>query len=196
MNSQLLTKINSFFKNKLIEFFGILLILCSIFIFTSIISYSPDDPNFIYTPENGEIKNIGGFYGSVISDFLLQSIGLVSILFVLNLFYWGFKLFVEKKISNFISKTFFTLIYIICGTVSINILYNDSFWLIHNGNSGFIGRLISENIYNFSNLIENQYVIYCLVLITIVFFILSLNLRIHDITRILFLPFALLKKII
>ena len=196
MNSQVLTKINSFFKNKLIEFIGILLILCSIFIFTSIISYSPDDPNFIYTPENGEIKNIGGFYGSVISDFLLQSIGLVSILFVLNLFYWGFKLFVEKKISNFISKTFFTLIYIIFGTIFINISYNDSFWLIHNGNSGFIGRLFSENIYNFSNLIENQYVIYCLVLITIVFFILSLNLRIHDITRILFLPFALLKKIL
>ena len=196
MNSQILTKINSFFKNKLIEFFGILLILCSIFIFTSIISYSPDDPNFIYTPENAEIKNIGGFYGSVISDFLLQSIGLVSILFVLNLFYWGFKLFVEKKISNFISKTFFTLIYIIFGTTFINISYNDSFWLIHNGNSGFIGRLISENIYNFSNLIENQYVIYCLVLITIVFFILSLNLRIHDITRILILPFALLKKIL
>ena len=148
MNSQVLTKINSFFINKLIEFFGILLILCSIFIFTSIISYSPDDPNFIYTLENGEIKNIGGFYGSVISDFLLQSIGLVSILFVLNLFYWGFKLFVEKKINNFISKTFFTLIYIIFGTTFINISYNDSFWLIHNGNSGFIGRLISENIYN------------------------------------------------
>ena len=196
MNSQILTQINSFFKNKLIEFFGILLILCSIFIFTSIISYSPDDPNFIYAPENIEIKNIGGFYGSVISDFLLQSIGLVSILFVLNLFYWGFKLFVEKKISNFISKTFFTLIYIVFGTTFINISYNDSFWLIYNGNSGFIGRIISENIYSFSNLIENQYVIYCLALITIIFFILSLNLRIHDITRILFLPFALLKKIL
>ena len=193
MNFRFLTKINSFFKNKLIEFFGILLILCSIFIFSSIISYSPDDPNFIYTPENIEIKNIGGFYGSVISDLLLQSIGLISILFVLNLSCWGFKLFSEKKINNFISKIFFTLIYIICGTTFINISYNDSFWLIYNGNSGFTGQIISENIYNLTNLIENQYVIYCLILLTMVFFILSLNLKIHDITRILFLSFAVLK---
>ena len=32
----------------------------SIFLLASIISYTPDDPNFIYYPENTEIKNIGG----------------------------------------------------------------------------------------------------------------------------------------
>ena len=81
MNSKILTKINHFAKNRLIEFFGILLAITSIFILLSIFSYSPSDPNFIYTPENVEIKNIAGFYGSVISDFLLQSFGLVSFFF-------------------------------------------------------------------------------------------------------------------
>ena len=87
MNSQILTKINNFIKNRLIEFLGIFLMLISIFLLASIISYSPSDPNFIYTPENIEIKNIGGFYGSVISDFLLQSLGLVSIFLIFNFFY-------------------------------------------------------------------------------------------------------------
>ena len=72
MNSQILIKLNSFFKNRLIELSGILLTLTSIFLFTILVSYSPSDPNFIYTPDNVEIKNFGGFYGSVISDFLLQ----------------------------------------------------------------------------------------------------------------------------
>ena len=89
MNSQILKKINNFIKNRLIELSGFLLILISIFLLASIVSYSPSDPNFIYAPENTEIKNIGGFYGSVVSDFLLQSIGLISILLVLNFFYWG-----------------------------------------------------------------------------------------------------------
>ena len=101
MNSQILVKINSFFKNRLIELSGILLILSSIFLLVSIASYSPSDPNFIYTPENVEIKNFGGFYGSVTSDFLLQSAGLISFLISLNLFYWGLILNTKKKINNF-----------------------------------------------------------------------------------------------
>jgi len=78
MNSQILTKINRFTRNRLIELCGIILVLSSIFLLISIITYSPSDPNFIYGSDENEIKNLGGFYGSVISDFLLQSIGLVS----------------------------------------------------------------------------------------------------------------------
>ena len=97
MNSQILIKINSFVKNRLIELSGTLLILCGIFLLVSIGSYSPSDPNFIYTPENVKITNIGGFFGSVISDFLLQAVGLVSFLIVLNFFHWGSKLIIEKN---------------------------------------------------------------------------------------------------
>jgi S-DNA-T family DNA segregation ATPase FtsK/SpoIIIE len=88
MNSQIIIKINNFVKNRLIELLGALLLFIGIFLTLSIISYSPGDPNFIYTPENAEIKNLSGFYGSVISDFLLQSLGLVSILLVGKFFYW------------------------------------------------------------------------------------------------------------
>ena len=196
MNSQILIKINHFVKKRLIEFSGIFFALISIFILLSIISYSPNDPNFIYTPENTEMKNIGGFYGSVVSDFLLQSIGLISILFAFNFFGWGIKLITKKKISNFIPKIFFTLIYIILGTTVLNIFYNDSFWLIDNGNGGFVGRLTKENINYFTPLIENQYVIYSLILLTIIFFILSIEIKINEIIKIFTFPFFILKKII
>ena len=170
MNSQILIKINNFIKNRLIELLGTLLVLISIFLLASIVSYSPSDPNLIYTPENPEIKNIGGFYGSVISDFLLQSLGLISIFLVFNFFYWGIKLTARKKITNIITKIFLVFVYIVFGTTILNILYNDSFWLIDNGNGGFVGRTIKENIYYFTSLIENQYVIYSLIALTIIFF--------------------------
>ena len=41
--------------------------------FLSLITYSPNDPNFIYNSDSTKIANAGGFYGSVISDFLLRS---------------------------------------------------------------------------------------------------------------------------
>ena len=196
MNSQILTKINSFLKNRLIESLGVILMTISIFIFISIISYSPSDPNFIYTSENSEIKNIGGFYGSIISDFFLQSFGLISILLVINFFYWGLRIVIEKKINNFIPKVFFLIIYIILGTAVLNILYNESFWLIDNGNGGFVGRVIKENIYYFAPLIENQYVIYTLIFLTIVFFVLSLSIRLNEISKILTFLFLIIQKII
>tara|TARA_Y100000590_G_scaffold364552_1_gene423005 strand:- start:458 stop:2581 length:2124 start_codon:yes stop_codon:yes gene_type:complete len=196
MKSQILVKINNFVKNRVIELMGFLLILTSLFIMVSIISYSPSDPNFIYSPETTEIKNVGGFYGSVVSDFLLQSIGLISILFTINFFYWGLKIVTLKKIDNFTSKIFYTSIYIIFGTIVLNTFYNDSFWLIDNGNGGFVGRAIKENIYYFSPIIENEYVIYTLALLTIIFFILSLSSKINEIIKLIFFPFLMIKKII
>ena len=103
MNSQIIFKINNFLKKRLIELLGSLLILVSIFVFLSVTTYSGGQANFIYKPEYADLdyKNFGGFYGSAISDFLLQSIGLVVFLFVFNLFFWGLKIITEKKISNF-----------------------------------------------------------------------------------------------
>ena len=196
MNTKILSNINSFIRNRLIELSGIVLLLLGVFLSISIFSYSPNDPNFIYTPESTEINNIGGYYGSVISDFFLQSIGLISILLIINFYFWGFKLIKEKTIKNFITKIFFTLVYIIFGTTFVNLFYNQSFWLVDNGNSGFVGRIIKESIYSFSNFIENQYVFYFFIFITIVFFLLSLNLKIYEIKKILYAPVLLIKKLI
>ena len=56
-----------FTLNRLAELTGIFLILGSILLFISLISYSPEDPNFIF-PKNTEIKNLLGSKGSYASD--------------------------------------------------------------------------------------------------------------------------------
>ena len=195
MDSQIVAKIRAFIKNRLLELFGILLILFSSFIFISIISYSPADPNFIFNPESEKIENLGGLYGSIISDFLLQSIGLVSILFSFTLFFWGLKLFTDGKINNFSLKVFFSLLYIIFGSTFINFFYNDSFWLIDNGNSGFVGLIFKENIYRFTSLIENDYVVITMGVLSLVFFIYSLSLKISQLNKIIKLPYNIITKI-
>ena len=131
----------------MIELLGVVLITSSIFLLVVLATYSPSDPNFIYNPENTEIRNVGGFYGSVISDFLLQSLGLISFLLVINFLSWGIKLITEKTINNFVIKIIFTLSYLVFGTTFLNLFYSDSFWLIDNGNGGFVGRTIKESIY-------------------------------------------------
>ena len=50
----------NFIINRFIELLGALVALFSIVLLVSLLSYSPEDPNFIF-PENQEIKNLLGF---------------------------------------------------------------------------------------------------------------------------------------
>ena len=57
----------NFAIKRLAEIFGIMVFLVGSMLLTALISYSPDDPNFIF-PDNTKIKNSLGFYGSFTSD--------------------------------------------------------------------------------------------------------------------------------
>ena len=63
----------NFAIKRLAEIFGIVIFISGIMLLVALITYSPEDPNFIF-PENTEIKNILGFQGSYISDIFLQSL--------------------------------------------------------------------------------------------------------------------------
>ena len=74
-----INKISDFIIKRLAELVGIFLVASSILLFISLISYSPEDPNFIFH-DNQDIKNILGFRGSFIADIFFQSIGIISLL--------------------------------------------------------------------------------------------------------------------
>ena len=71
------SSITNFIIKRVIELFGVVLIILSILLFAALLTYSPQDPNFVFS-NNNNINNILGFKGSIVSDFFLQSIGLIS----------------------------------------------------------------------------------------------------------------------
>ncbi len=106
----------NFTIKRLSEIFGILVLISGIFLFISLLTYSPEDPNFIF-PDNTGIKNIFGFKGSFISDLFFQSIGLVSYLISLTLIITGINIFINKEFFLVIENIFFSIIYSIFGTL-------------------------------------------------------------------------------
>ena len=78
--------------NKIIQFFGVLIICFGFLFLLSLITYSPDDPNFIFS-DNKDIKNLLGFKGSLVSDFFFQAICLTSFLIPFTIIITGLKLF-------------------------------------------------------------------------------------------------------
>ena len=78
----------NFAINRLAEIFGILISLAGVFLFLALITYSPNDPNFIF-PENTKIENLMGYQGSFVSDLFFQSVGVIAYLIPLTFFFYG-----------------------------------------------------------------------------------------------------------
>ncbi len=171
-----LIKIKEFTINRVTELFGLVIILASIYTFVSLISYSPDDPNFIVN-QNNDVQNFLGFEGSVLSDFLFQSSGLISFLIPFTLFFCGINILIIKKQILFIENIFFCVVYIIFGCIFFSYFSNQSFFLTINGNGGFIG-LYLKNTY-ISQILELNETIayYILILITLIIFLKSMNFK-------------------
>ena len=75
-----------FVIKRFIELLGFCIAILGLMLFIALLSYSPEDPNFIFNNE-AQINNLLGFKGSVVSDVLFQSIGLISILLSVTIFF-------------------------------------------------------------------------------------------------------------
>ena len=85
----------NFAIKRLAEIFGIVIFFLGLALLAALVTFSPDDPNFIF-PENTQIKNLLGFQGSFISDLFFQSVGLVSYLVSFTFLITGINIFTSK----------------------------------------------------------------------------------------------------
>ena len=172
-----------FFKKRFIELCGLFLISIFLVFSYSLINYSPKNETLIYKVDAENTANSIVIYSYMVADFFLQSFGLISFLIAISLLCWGINLIINKKISNILAKTFYTIIYIILGCLLIYLTNNNSFWLIDNGNSGFIGEQSFSFISKFLPIIENTFFKTCLLLLTLIFFFLGSGINIKSLFK-------------
>ena len=164
----------NFAIKRLAEIFGIIIFLLGLTLLIALLTYSPDDPNFIF-PENTLIKNLLGFQGSFISDLFFQSVGLVGYLISLTYIITGVNIFRIKEFFLVIENTFFTILYCIFGTLFFTHFYSDIFTLYINGNGGFVGSYLNQTFLNSLVLLNENVFYYLLILLTLIFFLISIN---------------------
>ena len=164
----------NFAIKRLAEIFGILISLTGVMLFFSLITYSPNDPNFIF-PDNTKIENLMGFQGSFVSDLFFQSVGLIAYLIPFTLIFTGINILKTKDFFLFIENNFFTILYLIFGTLFFAYYYSDTYALYINGNSGFVGEYLNNTFLKSLILINDDIFFYILILIIIIFFLISIN---------------------
>ena len=175
----LLQNISSFIINRLIQLFGIFLTATSILLVIALLTYTASDPNFVYS-NNNQIQNALGFNGSVVSDFFLQSIGLISFLLTATLFVTGINIFFKKELKIILQNFFYVVLYIFFGTIFLAIFYFNSFWLPINGNGGFIGNTFSKGFVENILLLNKDISYYFMLISTLLLFFKSINFSIKS----------------
>ena len=179
----LLDKFTKFALNRFAELTGLFFLMISALLLVSLITYSPEDPNFIFT-ESVEIKNLLGARGSYASDLFYQSIGLIALLIPITIFSTGIYIIKEKSFLIIIENFFFIILYTLLGSLFFTVFHNESFWLTINGNNGFIGNLFEESfIINLINI--NQTISYYLIIFVIfIIFLKSINFKVKFLIQI------------
>ena len=164
----------NFAIKRLAEIFGLFIFLSGALLLVTLITYSPEDPNFIF-PDKKEINNLLGFQGSFISDLFFQSLGLISYLVSFTFILTGINIVRLKEFFLLIENIFFTIIYCVFGTLFFSYFYEDAFTLYINGNGGFVGNYFNETFLKSLIQIHETTSYYILIFSVFCLFLISVN---------------------
>jgi len=167
----------NFTIKRLAEIFGLIIIFSGLSLLVALLSYSPEDPNFIF-PNNTEIKNILGFKGSYISDLFFQAIGLAAYLVSLTLIVTGINIFRHKEFFLIIENLFFSVIFSIFSSLFFAYFYTNAFSLYINGNGGFVGNYLNQTFLINIIQINETFFYYFLIIVILALFLISINFNI------------------
>ena len=180
----LANKALNFGVSRVIEIFGMAILIAGILLLVSLISFSPDDPNFIF-PNNTEIENILGFRGSFTADIFFQSFGMIALLIPVSFIVTGINIIINKKIFLIIESIFYTILYSIFGSLLFSFFYPVAFELYINGNGGFIGSYLKDTFLNSIISINSQISYYILALLIVILFLISIQFKVNSFYKII-----------
>ncbi len=166
--------LKAFIFNRLIEIFAIGLFLLAILLSLAVITYTPDDPNFIFS-EGQKVKNLLGINGSIISDFFFQSVGLISYFIPITIIFSAINIFFKKTPSIIVNNIFLVVCYSLIGTFFLSVFLTSPYFLYINGNGGFVGNFLNESVFLRLEFLNNKITYYFSLITFILLFVLSLN---------------------
>ena len=176
---KLANNVLNFTINRVIEIFGVFVFFSGILLLISLISYSPNDPNFIF-PENTKINNLLGFQGSFMADLFFQSLGLIALLIPFSFIFTGINIILNKKVILLIESFFYTIVYSLFGSLFFSFFYPNAFKFYIHGNGGFVGKYLESNFIKSLINFQPNISYYILILIGLTFFLISIQFKINS----------------
>ncbi len=135
--------VRMFFKNRLLELAGFILLVLIGTLTLALATWSLTDPSW-NNAINGTPKNWLGFPGAVASDQLIQTFGLSVLLLIAIPIIWAVNLFSHQITAKPIKRGLFYLLAIILAAATLSLLPSPSSWALGSGMGGSVGDSISK----------------------------------------------------
>ncbi len=132
------------YRRLIREISGLAVILLAIFLFVSLLSYSPADPSlnhYLLHPQ--KVRNRGGIVGAVISDLMIQGLGEASYVVAGILLLVGFLVLLGREIRGWWVRSFGALLSLLSLTVFL-----ETRW----GRGGALGKVLEKGLEGYLNL--------------------------------------------
>ena len=164
------------------ELSGIFLILVSLFLLISLISYNSQDPSWASTTSSDvNVNNYGGKAGASTAEVLLQVFGFTSFLIPLVIFILGLQIILPKEDKRLLSRILGILFLLLILSALLFTLFQDVNWRgARMASGGFIGNVLSSFFIHYFNHIGT---ILILAGLLIFFFIFSAHLSVNKISQ-------------
>jgi S-DNA-T family DNA segregation ATPase FtsK/SpoIIIE len=121
---------------------GVALLLLGVAAWLSLVSWSVSDPSLTHTVAIGPTRNLLGTGGAIISDLMLQLLGLASAFLALAPAVWGFELLSSGRLPFLRSRIVLFALSILGLAAGCSALPTAANWPLHNGFGGIIGDLL------------------------------------------------------
>ena len=128
-----------YLRAKLAEGGGLALIAAGIVLFVALISYDPSDPS-LNTASAGNIANIAGLAGAMVSDILLQTLGLAGGLLPVVAMGWGWRLWKDRGLRQPWLRIGLLPFGLLAATVALVVARTPESWPLGSGLGGYAGN--------------------------------------------------------
>ncbi len=119
---------------------GILLVGASLAVALSLVTWSLDDPSLTHAT-SGKARNLLGPLGAIISDLLMQMLGLAGMIAILPIAYWASLLITNRRISDLKLKLLLAPLAILLLAAALSSLPKIGSWPLQHGFGGILGDL-------------------------------------------------------
>ncbi|HWG50321.1 MAG TPA: DNA translocase FtsK 4TM domain-containing protein, partial [Candidatus Acidoferrales bacterium] len=142
-------------NRRLNELAGFLLFVCSAILFLALVSYSPRDPSLNTAASLGShtASNWIGLFGAMISDLLLQSVGVCAILLPVALALLGARWFKSRDVASPAAKALGAAILLTFSPALLALLPFHLHWKGAVPIEGLLGRILGDVLLHYFNTI-------------------------------------------
>ena len=129
-------------RHRSIEFAGVGMIACALALLVAFASYSGSDPSLNTSTHSGPVQNLLGPAGALISDLLLQTLGLAALAAVGIFIGWGWRLVSQHRIASPWIRLSVLPVGLLLATLTLSHVGPPESWPLRGGLGGIVGDMM------------------------------------------------------